>query len=144
NWWLAAKAVDYLAAEAPPSPLQHFWSLSVEEQYYLIWPLLFLLAGSLGAIRANHRKRFGFVIAAIGVTSLAYSVYITPRNPGLAYFATTTRAWELALGGLLATYPRWERFPEGVRRALGVLGLALVCWSAYRFNADTVFPGYSA
>lgn len=145
NWWLAAKAVDYLAAEAAPSPLQHFWSLSVEEQYYIAWPLIFSVLGAFGLLqRFGPRRAFGVAIVVIGLVSLVYSIYITPRNPGLAYFATTTRAWELALGGALAVFTGWERIPEHVRRFLGIIGLVMVVVAVITFSGETAFPGYAA
>ena len=144
NWWLAAKAVDYLAAESAPSPLQHFWSLSIEEQYYIAWPLLFAAFGALLRRSRDARHVFGVIIVSIGVVSLAYSAWLTPKDPGLAYFATTTRAWELALGGALAVFTAWERWPEGSRRTLGAFGLIMVLWAAVAFDRTTPFPGYQA
>ncbi|MDH5832847.1 acyltransferase family protein [Luteimonas kalidii] len=145
NWWLAAQAIDYLAAENAPSPLQHYWSLSVEEQYYIVWPLLFLLFGTLlRRSRATVRVTFRTIIVVIGAASLCYSVYLTPKSPGLAYFATTTRAWELALGGALAVFTFWERGTIGLRVALGWLGLAMIGAAAFTFNENTAFPGYTA
>ena len=101
NWFLAAQAVDYLADDAK-GPMNHFWSLSVEEQYYIVWPLILLPILALARRRTlSRRAAFGWFIGLIGLGSLAYSVWLTPLNPGVAYFATTTRAWELALGGAL-------------------------------------------
>ena len=145
NWWLAGKAVDYLAADNAPSPLQHFWSLSVEEQYYIIWPLIFAAATRLGfGLKWSPRRFFGALIAVIGLSSLAYSVFLTPRDPGVAYFATTTRAWELALGGALATFSAWEKLPDLIRRGLGLLGLLMVLAAATFYSESTPFPGYQA
>lgn len=145
NWWLAAQAVDYLAADDVPSPLQHFWSLSVEEQYYIVWPLLFALLGAVGLVKKlGGRAAFGLIVVVVGVLSLAYSIYITPRDPGLAYFATTTRAWELALGGMLAVFTRWEHLPEVWRQSLGVLGFTMILAASFCFDGTTPFPGYLA
>ena len=145
NWWLADRAVDYLASENAPNVVLHFWTLSVEEQYYLVWPLLFLAATTvINWARTRPRLAFGWMVGCIGVASLAYSVYLTPRNPGLAYFATTTRAWELALGGMLAVSTGWRYMPSRLRSVLGVLGIfsiAAACWS---YGATTAFPGYAA
>lgn len=145
NWWLAHQAVDYLASENAPSPVQHFWSLSVEEQYYIVWPLLILGATHLSRWTARHpRKAFGAFIVGIGAASLAYSIFLTPRNPGVAYFATTTRAWELALGGALAVHRGWQAWPRQIRLAASYLGVAMIVWSIVAYTTATPFPGYTA
>lgn len=145
NWWLAKNAVDYLASEQAPSALQHFWSLSVEEQYYIIWPALFALAALLlPASRKRPRFVFGALVIVIGGLSLAYSIYITPRNPGLAYFATTARGWELAIGGALAVWTRWQKLPDSIRLPAGYAGLLAIALAAWTFNTSTSFPGYQA
>ncbi len=113
NWQLAGNAVDYLKSDSAASPVQHFWSLSVEEQFYLGWPLLFLLAALValtGAARSGPAGRAGtgrllLLAGAVVVGSLWYSVYYTHANPAGAYFVTTTRIWELGLGGLVALLP---------------------------------------
>jgi peptidoglycan/LPS O-acetylase OafA/YrhL len=96
NWRLAAQSVDYLAATEPPSILQHFWSLAVEEQFYLVWPLL------LTAIAPRGRRGLMIGVGLVAAGSLAWSVLSTRDDPGPAFFATTTRLWELAIGGCLA------------------------------------------
>jgi len=144
NWWLAAQAVDYLAADNPPSPLQHFWSLSVEEQYYIAWPILFAISGWCLRRRLSARQIFAGIILAVGTSSLLYSIFLTPRDPGVAYFATTTRAWELALGGALAVFAGWERWPAWIRGSLGVIGLVMVLATAVLYDTGVAFPGYSA
>ena len=92
NWRLAGNSVDYLASENAQSPVQHFWSLSVEEQFYLIWPIL-ILGLTLWALR--HRRdqlRTAFAgLAAVVAVSLAYSIYETANDPAFAYFVTPTR-----------------------------------------------------
>src|SRR3954454_13323763 len=120
NWHLAERAVDYFAADDLPSPVQHFWSLSAEEQLYLAWPVLMLWAIAVTRNRgARVQKRWlAIVIAAVTAVSLAYSIYATSANPAAAYFVTPTRAWEFGLGGLLTFLPSAERSPEVVRGAL--------------------------
>lgn len=146
NWWLAAQSVDYLAADNMPGPLQHYWSLSVEEQYYLFWPILLILC--LKVVRVQREssvsKVFSYGIATVALISISYSILLTPENPGLAYFSTATRAWELALGGLLAVLPAWENLSRQVRASLGGAGLLLIASSAVLFSEETHFPGYAA
>ncbi len=102
NWHLADTSVDYFA-DSPPSPLQHYWSLSVEEQYYLFWPLL-VLACVLLARRLRRRLEVLVLVAVstVLVASLAYSISYTASDPARAYFVTGMRVWELAVGALLA------------------------------------------
>lgn len=145
NWWLAAQAVDYLASEHGASALQHFWSLSVEEQYYLAWPLLLLLAARLFRRAAVHGTAlFTWIIGSVFVLSLAYSIAISSANPGLAYFATTTRAWELALGGLTAVWVcgRTHAVPGGA--AWGLVGVVLIAAAVLAIDTSMPFPGYVA
>ena len=103
NWALAADSVDYLAATNVASPAQHFWSLSVEEQFYVAWPLLLVAAVWLAARFGHWSRRSAIIVmlAVIGAASLAYSVIFTTSNPSVAYFSTATRAWEFAAGGPL-------------------------------------------
>jgi peptidoglycan/LPS O-acetylase OafA/YrhL len=150
NWQLAWNAVDYLKSDSAASPVQHFWSLSVEEQFYLGWPLLFLLA-ALVALTARHRARRTrghhvvlLLAGAVVVGSLWYSVYYTHANPSGAYFVTTTRIWELGLGGLLALLPAGLSTRIGRFGLLGWAGLGLVIASAFVLSGTNAFPGYLA
>jgi peptidoglycan/LPS O-acetylase OafA/YrhL len=139
NWLLAHDAVDYLNSGEAATPVQHFWSLSVEEQFYLVWPLLFLVA----ILVARHRRLFPVLVGLMVVlvaASLAYSVYDTRVNPSAAYFVTPTRMWELGLGGLLAMLPEWaNRFRW--RSWVGWTGLGLVLASPFILRGTTAFPG---
>ncbi|WP_312197192.1 acyltransferase family protein [Stutzerimonas chloritidismutans] len=146
NWWLAAQAVDYLAADNMPGPLQHYWSLSVEEQYYLFWPVLLLLCIKVFKLKkaSSISNVFAYGIATVALISIAYSIWLTPENPGLAYFSSATRAWELALGGLLAVLPRWQKLSRPYRGVLGGVGLSLISCSAILYSKETQFPGYAA
>ncbi|HET8768664.1 MAG TPA: acyltransferase family protein [Pedococcus sp.] len=109
NWVLAHRAVDYLAADSTPSPVQHFWSLAVEEQFYVVWPLaLIALAWAVRRLRRSPRApspaAVGGLLAAIAVPSFAYAVWLGAVDPSRAYFVTTTRAWELGVGAALAVW----------------------------------------
>ena len=163
NWQLASDAVNYLQAAGPATPVQHFWSLSVEEQFYLVWPLLFGLAALVAIViaRAGRRRgrhhsvlpadgrRAGLVTVALLTTalvacSLAYSVYDTRTDPAAAYFVTTTRMWELGLGGLLAMLPDSLGKRIGRHGWLGWAGLAAVIYSAFTLTGASPFPGWIA
>jgi peptidoglycan/LPS O-acetylase OafA/YrhL len=139
NWYLAAQSVSYLDASATPSALQHFWSLSVEEQFYIVWPLVIL-----AAIAVIARRRVGWlvaVIAVIGVVSFAWGVVHTRTNPDVAFFDTSARAWQFAVGALVAFLPALGR-----RSATWVpwLGLGGIAVAATVFTESTPFPGVAA
>ncbi|MGQ4267655.1 acyltransferase family protein [Nocardiopsis changdeensis] len=143
NWALAAAAVDYLAREGAPSPVQHFWSLSIQGQFYLLWPLL-LGAVLLVAGRDRMRRASLAVIGAVLAASLAYSVWITAVDQPWAYFDTGARLWEPALGGVLALVVHRITPPVPVRWALGWGGLAALVLCGVLLPVSTLFPGYAA
>jgi peptidoglycan/LPS O-acetylase OafA/YrhL len=148
NWQLAARAVDYLAAESNPSLVQHYWSLSVEEQFYLAWPLLILLAIAV-ARRLPGRSPRAWPVAVLSVAGLAsfvLSVTWTSSDPSTAFFATPTRAWEFALGGLAGALITSTATPrtDTIRRLTSFAGLLLVLVAMVRITADDPFPGVIA
>ena len=121
NWLLAVRATDYFAAGLQASSVQHFWTLGVEEQFYLIWPTLLLGVAWWSRRKGqNLRVTLAMVLGVIAISSLAYSIYSTEHEAGAAYFSTLTRGWELALGGVLALVPAsaLERLPRWVAGAL--------------------------
>ena len=143
NWWLGLQSVDYLGSEVTPGPLQHFWSLAVEEQYYIAWPLFFLCI-SLIFRRSESRQPLALAwsVGTIFLISFAHSVLFSQANPEMAYFASTTRAWELALGGLLNfVHPGIISRHYGLAR---VVGLTMILASCFLIRADSLFPGYVA
>lgn len=144
NWWLAERAVDYLASADAPGLLTHFWSLAIEEQYYIAWPLLLCLALSWPGARSKPRQAFVWLGVGIVLLSLSYSVWLTGTRPALAYFSTFTRAWELGLGGLLAVALRWHPSGSGLRDLLGGVGLVAILASMLVFDGTTAFPGIAA
>ena len=145
NWRLAATAVDYLSNRAAPSPLQHYWSLGVEEQFYLLWPIL---VGLLGWLALRTRSKYAIVIglAVFVAASLVVSVAWTAAAPEAAYFVTPTRLWELAAGGLLAALLPLVRVDPSprIRAAAAWGGLALIAAAVVLFDAETAFPGILA
>ncbi|WP_017598777.1 acyltransferase family protein, partial [Nocardiopsis lucentensis] len=145
NWALATASVDYLARDAAPSPIQHFWSLSIQGQFYVVWPVLLALT-ALVATRARLALRTALLTVTVTVfaVSLAYSVWITGTNQAWAYFDSGARAWELALGAILALAVTRIRLPSAVRVPMGWAGLAVLIGCGALLPVATLFPGYVA
>ena len=123
NFHFAASETNYLASQRPPSALQNYWSLAVEEQFYIVYPTLFLLCASVGR-RFSLRLRLGVVLGVIIVASYTYSIVLTSSNHAHAFFSPLTRAWELALGALLAvSSDSLRRMPRALAALLGWIGL---------------------
>jgi peptidoglycan/LPS O-acetylase OafA/YrhL len=136
NLYFAANSLSYFAAGPEHNPLLHTWSLGVEEQFYLLWPVLTAVA-----LRGG-RRRLAIAIAVVASLSLASSLWLTDRAQPWAFFASPTRGWEFAAGALACLIPvHW-----GHRRAplLGWAGLASVVGAAVAFDATTRFPGGAA
>ena len=149
NWTLAARSIDYLSQGVAESPLQHFWSLAVEEQFYVLWPLLIValvwLLRRTSSARAVTRGHLATGLLAITVPSLLWSWHLTSTDPGRAYFVTTTRLWELGIGALLAVgATQIARIPPLARTLAGWAGLAAIALAAWKFTAATPFPGTAA
>ena len=143
NYRLAAEGVDYQNAYAPPSPLQHYWSLAVEEQFYLLWPLVVVAA--LRAARRTGRPVLPAVVAAATAASLLASVVLTTTDPTLSYFALHTRAWELGAGALVALGAgRLARMDRRAAVAAAWVGFAAIAVAAVAYSDATAFPGTAA
>jgi peptidoglycan/LPS O-acetylase OafA/YrhL len=141
NIRFALQATDYLAAEQAPSPLLHYWSLGVEEQFYLVWPALLLLAARF----LHGTARLWIVVAAVAVGSFALSLVLTTLAAPWAFFSLPTRAWELALGGLVAfAAHRGVALATGPAAAAAGVGLALVVAAGVLLDTATPFPGTAA
>ena len=141
NFHFESIGTNYLAAGRPPSPLQNYWSLAVEEQFYLVYPTLFLVVASAKRL-FTLRVRMLIVLTGVIVASYWLSVSQTASNPSLAYFSPLTRAWELALGALVAIATTWlRRIPSPAAALLTWLGLGMIAYGAFALNAQTAYPG---
>ena len=144
NWHFAAQSVDYFAQGIEPSPVLHLWSLAIEEQFYVVWPTLILAVTWFQRRRgASVRPALWVTLGVILVGSFLLGVKLTDNTPASAYFSTFGRAWELALGGVLALLGtvRIRRAPAA---AIGWIGLAAIVYATFAFDATTPFPGVAA
>ncbi|NGN95057.1 acyltransferase [Nocardioides sp. KC13] len=143
NVHFAGEAVDYFN-NAAPSPFQHYWSLSVEEQFYVVWPLL-VLAVALWIPKQHRRRAITGLAALVAVVSLAWSLHVTASDPTTAYFSTPARAFELAAGALLACVAgRLTRIKKPYAAALGFVGVGTLVYATASFSEATHFPGWHA
>lgn len=147
NWLLAANSVDYLGEYNRASPTEHFWSLSVEEQFYLLVPLL--VAGALRAGRSLTppvlRRVIGGVLLLVTVVSFGMSVHAVATDPSPAYFITQSRAWEFGAGGLLAFVGAGTAGRrENLRRTVSWAGLLMLAFTLGAYSGATSFPGAAA
>ncbi|HET9163199.1 MAG TPA: acyltransferase family protein [Solirubrobacterales bacterium] len=144
NWHFASQSVDYFAQGVEPSPVLHLWSLAIEEQFYLAWPTLLLAVTWLWRRRGGSvRPAIWLTLAIVLVGSLALGIHLTDEQPASAYFSTFGRAWELALGAVLALLGT-VRIPRTVAAAIGWGGLGAIVYAAFAFDASTPFPGVAA
>jgi peptidoglycan/LPS O-acetylase OafA/YrhL len=134
NWHLAWTNTDYLAAAETPSMVQHYWSLSVEEQFYVVWPLLLVTGAWCGSrlLHVSRRASTVVVLVVVFTLSLTRSVVETQVQPQVAFFATRDRAWEFALGGLVALLAPTLLSPRGP------------AWPASRVSAWWSRPAWSS
>lgn len=143
NILFARQRTDYFHASDDPSILLHYWSLGVEEQFYLLWPVV-LLAGF--AMLGRSQRGLAVTLASVCAASFAVSVYLTARTPTWAFFLLPSRAWEFGIGGLLAlavsSSGRWSN--ARIVGLLGWPGLALIAYSLIGFDRQTSFPGWRA
>ena len=150
NWVLARDSVDYLASEASPSPVQHFWSLSAEEQFYLVWPLLIILLLWLLKRRSDSVRFYGTVgaLSVIGASSFTYCVWLTATDPLPAYFVTPVRVWQFAAGAILGlihlNVSKTDESPAAQRAKALVSWVGIIWLTAAGFLLDSAkitYPG---
>lgn len=154
NWHQAGRAVAYSEATATSDLTTHWWSLSIEEQFYLVWPPILVACAWL--VRRWSKSGVSRTLLAVRVvsafvvgTSFLASVVLTERVGPEAYYFTHTRLWELGVGALLATYLRPHRETaietSGLARESAMsLGVLAIVASALLFDSTTAFPGSAA
>ena len=135
NYFFAWWQNDYQNLGATPSPVIHYWSLAVEEQFYLLWPLLILLAG-----RKNRSHRIIKLVLAVTVISFLLSLFATSTWPIWSFYSLPTRAWELGIGAIVVLSKRNGPLP----RWLSWVGLFAIGYSTLKFSQSTPFPGSAA
>lgn len=156
NYRFALDGVDYFASDRPPSPFQHYWTLGVEEQFYVMWPLALAAtawfaarasrsAGTHAARTPSSKAPYLALLTLVAVVSFALSWRMTYTMPSMAYFSLPTRAWDLAVGCLLAlTVGYWRRLPASAAGLMGWTGLALIVLACNQFRPTTPYPGVAA
>jgi peptidoglycan/LPS O-acetylase OafA/YrhL len=156
NWRFASSGTDYFQADGPVSPLQHYWSLAVEEQFYFVWPWVMLFALVLFARNRNRgsgqqhhparpRMVAGVVILVISAASFLWALVDTVQSPTVAYFSTLARTWELGLGALLAlATPLLLTIPDRIRPVLAWAGIAGMVASLFLVTESSGFPAPAA
>jgi peptidoglycan/LPS O-acetylase OafA/YrhL len=141
NVHFALTSTNYLASQQPPSPLQNYWSLAVEEQFYVVFPTMFLVAAALFT-RRSLRVRVGLMLVVVIVVSFVLSVVLTSSNAASAFFSPFTRAWELALGCLIAVSTEsLKRVPPAIAALFTWLGLLAILVATFVFTSTTEYPG---
>ena len=154
NYWFIARGVDYFATHVPPSPFQHYWTLGVEEQFYLIWPPMII--GLAWFLRRRARRRgdtaasvakrpFLVLLTLIAVGSFLLSFVASYVVPAAAYFSLPTRAWDLAIGGLVAlTAEHWRKLSPRAAAITGWTGLGLLLLACNQLTSAMAYPGVAA
>jgi peptidoglycan/LPS O-acetylase OafA/YrhL len=148
NFYFFTKTGGYFDAPSFSMPLLHTWSLAIEEQYYLIWPLLMLLLFRISRVPATEftmRKRVLWALSVMGLASLALCIVMTPSHQNFSFFLLPARVWEFAIGGIVGLlgatfYGRLRWMAE----SLSVIGLALIVISVLALSHGTPFPGWAA
>ena len=136
-----ATDTNYLLSQAPPSPLLNYWSLGVEEQFYIVYPVVVVVLG-IWARRGSFRLRLTAFLVAVIIASYSYSIVFTASNAESAYFSLLVRSWELALGGLIAVYgPQLQRIPQAWAAVASWVGLAVILVASVTLTPASEYPG---
>jgi peptidoglycan/LPS O-acetylase OafA/YrhL len=141
NIWFARTGTDYLA-DGEPSPFRHYWSLAVEEQFYLVWPVLLILGYRWFR---GRRRSLAVSVGVLSGVSLAMCVVVTSMSQPWAFFGLPTRAWEFGVGALVALAgARLLALPVGLSRGLTWAGLLGIAVSALAYSESVAYPGWAA
>jgi peptidoglycan/LPS O-acetylase OafA/YrhL len=145
NWMFMHDAANYFASDIALNPFLHTWSLAVEEQFYLFWPALIVLALSRTRSRTRSRNKLVASLLALCLLSFTLCIWLTHRRLPWAFFSLTARAWEFGMGGLACLLPKnlFSKTTQGIK-SIGWTGLAAVLAAGYFYSAETKFPGYAA
>jgi peptidoglycan/LPS O-acetylase OafA/YrhL len=145
NWELISSQLAYGAAGVNTSPLQHFWSLSVQAQFFLVWPFLLIAVSIIARARDWKLIRvFLITTASIAAASFVYSVILVSADQSVAYLSTWARVWEMAVGALIALGAVKFTFPEWVGNTFAWIGLTLIASCGFIIDGATAFPGVLA
>ena len=145
NWYLGINAVDYLAVDTSRSPVQHFWAMSVQGQFYVLWFLAFILAIFIaGRIRKRAKSVAAVLVAALVVISFIWSVYQTRDDQQFAYFSTLTRIWEFGVGSLIAMVIERVKINQVLAAVLSWASVAMIICVGVLLPVADLFPGWVA
>jgi len=153
NMWFIGKVSDYFFLDQTPSPFLHYWSLGVEEQFYFVWPAMIICTAWLIRLARRRTRAHGalskppylVVLVLVATVSFAGSLWLTYAWPPAAFFLMPTRAWQLAVGGLVAmTTGQWRRLPTPLAAVAGWAGLAMVLLACTSLGSATPYPGTAA
>lgn len=144
NWSLANSAVDYLAQFEDKTPVQHFWAMSVQGQFYLIWLVIFLVVAFIVKSLATRRRAVLIAFIVVFVLSFSWSLYEVAVNQPFAYFDTLARTWEFALGGIAALVLPMFSLPKIWRAVLSWIGVVGIISCGLVLQVSDKFPGYAA
>lgn len=145
NWYLSFNSIDYLAVDTTRSFVQHFWAMSVQGQFYVIWALAFVLVALVARlVRASARSVAFVIVLALVVVSFAWSIYHTNADQQFAYFSTLTRVWEFGAGSLLALVIDKVRIPAAIGALLSWVAVLSIILIGALLPVAEMFPGYVA
>ena len=143
NFHFIVSGTNYLASQELPSPLQNYWSLAVEEQFYVVYPVAFLALATWSS-RWSFRARLMVFLGIVIGCSFTYSVTLTGSDASAAFFSPLTRAWGFALGGIIAAGAIYfHRIPDALAATMTWVGLGAIVFAAVDYTSATSYPGWA-